>query len=186
VEDDLAVISSSLGYIAQLNGNSFASATPLPVSATEPIFTANSSGIISQTGQVDYFSFDASAGTLTLSVTVLFCTNLPVLGAVFDAAGNPVGPPINPVSVSGSTATGLGFSGVTRSLPAAGRYYVMVAGTGFGDPLNYWSAYGSLGQYDITASYPAPAPRCVESGASTQLGGVPQPSSMQLHVATQL
>jgi hypothetical protein len=160
-EDDLAMISSRLGYIAQLNGSNFNSATPLPVTSTGPTYTAGSSGIISQTGQVDYFSFDASTGSLTLSVAVLTCTNVPVLAAVFVAAGNPVGLPINPVSVSSGSVTGLGFSGVTRSLPAAGRYYVMVAGTGYGDPLNFWSSYASLGQYDITANYPAPAPRCV-------------------------
>jgi hypothetical protein len=108
-------------------------------------------------------------------VVVLAWTNLPVLAIVFDAAGNPVGSPINPVSASGNSATGLGFSNVTRSLPAAGRYYVMVAGTGFGDPGNFWSSYGSLGQYHITASYPAPPPRCVESAAATQHGGLPQP-----------
>jgi hypothetical protein len=175
LEDDLAVISSKLGFIPQLNGANFASATPLPVSATGATFTANSSGIISQTGQVDYFSFDASAGTLTLSVMVLAWTNLPVLAIVFDAAGNPVGSPINPVSAAGSSVTGLGFSNVTRSLPAAGRYYVMVAGTGFGDPANFWSSYGSLGQYHITASYPAPPPRCVESAAATQAGKLLQP-----------
>jgi hypothetical protein len=156
-----------LGYIAQLNGNNFSSATPLPVLSTGTAFTANSSGIISQTGQVDYI--DASAGTLVLSVSVLDCTNVPLVAAVFDAAGNAVGSPINPVSVSGSSVTGLGFSNAVRSLPAAGRYYISVAGTGYGSPLNYWSTYASLGQYDITASYPAPDRRCAVVARMTHM-----------------
>jgi hypothetical protein len=70
------------------------------------------------------------------------------------------GRPINTISTTSNTVSGLGFGVVTRNVPAPGRYVITVTGVGYINPADYWSSYASLEQYDITVSY-GPGPRCV-------------------------
>jgi hypothetical protein len=158
-QDDVAILASQLGYIPQYHGNNIATATPLTVTAsTASTFSAKGSCIISQTNQIDYFSFSApSAGILSVTVQGMQYTNLAAQAAILNAAGIQVGLPINTIKYAGSL-TGLGFSGQTRSIPGAGTYYVTVAGVGYLNALDYWGSYGSLGQYDISVSF-GPGPR---------------------------
>jgi hypothetical protein len=153
-EDDLAVIAGKLTYIPQQNGNSFGTATPLTIKSTNGAsFNAAGSGIISQTNQLDYFSLDVTTpGNLSMTVTVVAYSNLPVEATVYHSEGTQIGWPINNIEAAG-VENGRGFSGVVKRLPEAARYYMTIKGVGYINASDYWSSYGSLGQYSIAVSF---------------------------------
>ncbi|KAF6252827.1 hypothetical protein COO60DRAFT_1671256, partial [Scenedesmus sp. NREL 46B-D3] len=73
-------------------------------------------------------------------------SNLDAAVKVLDASGRQV--------ASVQNTNGLAVTG-TAALPSAGTYYVAVSGSGSGDPLTTgYSAYASLGQFSLLASYP--------------------------------
>jgi hypothetical protein len=152
-QDDIAIIASNLGYIQQQNGYNFGTATPLTVTSSNGAsFSAQGSGIISQTNQVDYFSLNAvTAGDLSISVTVVTNGNVPVEVTVVQSGGTQIGSAINSIAAAG-VQSGRGFTNVVRRLPEPARYYLLVTGVGYLDPLDYWSSYGSLGQYSIAVT----------------------------------
>lgn len=147
LEDDIAKIASKLGYVPQLNGNSLATATAMDVSITGATATARAAGIISQTGQIDYYFFVAgSAGTVTLSLSVVTPfdsknrANLDAQVQLLDSTGN-VMQTINPAGVGASN--GLGIAATPVSIAGPGRYYLAVTGMGAG---TVYSNYASAGE----------------------------------------
>jgi hypothetical protein len=67
-EDDTAVLASKLSYTAATNGNSLATATPLATVVSGITATGTATGIVTQPGVADVFSFTAAAaGTATIT-----------------------------------------------------------------------------------------------------------------------
>ena len=133
LEDDLAVIALN-GAPAALddNGNSLATATQLIGPA---LFTA---GVIENRNDVDLFTFDTGAGSISLSLAGSSTQpNLDAVLELLNASGTVIAT-ANPTTLSAS---------ITQTV-AAGTYYVRVKPTGYLDPLSTgYSTYGSLGEY---------------------------------------
>jgi PKD repeat protein len=174
-QDDFTVAGSNgLPLRADDHGNTTASATAL---AGTP---ATATGVISTRTDVDAFTINASAGPATISVApVATSANLDVKLELRDSNGNLVASD-DPASGStnGDNSTGLGAS-VSVTL-ANGTYTILVDGVGFGDPLNTgYSDYGSVGFYQVSASYVGPdgqAPTASISATPTN-GEIPLPVS---------
>ncbi|WIA38723.1 hypothetical protein OEZ86_002023 [Tetradesmus obliquus] len=189
-QDDLAVIATKLPRLPQQHGSSINAATPLAPStsrasgmattavrvAASSTFTVTSSGILSSTGQRDFFSFEAGAGLASIAVAVtapfgigaFTRANLKASATVYDASG----------AVLATLTPPKGFAMAvpesTVLLPAAGVYYVSVSGTGADTPATGgYSNYGSLGWYALTVTARDPAaplsPDCL--GSWTVNGG---------------
>jgi PKD repeat protein len=169
VQDDYVVMQGNgLPLHADDHGNSAASATALTGSSSGGLTSASALGVIERPTDVDVFSFSAGAGTLSFTVSpAARSANLDALVTLRDSAGSVLAT-VNPVDALNATAS--------LSLPAAGTYTLSVQGTGKGDPLaTGYSAYGSLGQYQLSASFPSPsgtAPTAVLA-ASTLRGTAP-------------
>jgi hypothetical protein len=151
------------GYIPPGHGDSTSNATPLVPTIISDTTTASFSevGIVSQTNALDVFSIQAtSGGSLYVyalpvygylgDINLMSRSNLDLLVTFYDSSGSIIGT-INP--------PGLAADGSVE-LPAAGTYYLSVTGTGDGDPFNTtgYSAYGSLGQYLLTGTFPIAPP----------------------------
>jgi hypothetical protein len=158
-EDDLAIIASLLGYAPSSNGNTLANATVLVPTVSAGTASATATGIVEQAGPVEMFKLQAeAAGPLSFSVSVLTAwtgsngvvyprSDLDAAVKVFNAAGAEV--------TTTQNNAGLAVTG-TAALPSAGAYYIAVSGSASGDPsATGYSTYGSLGQFSLTATYPA-------------------------------
>jgi hypothetical protein len=145
-EDDLAIISGTangFGYIPDEAGNTIATSVQLPAVAGN--VAAN--GVITAASDVDYYSFTTSGGTVTINASGgAPSPNLDVALTLLDAAGT--------VIVSSNPPNALNAS--VSSALAAGTYYVKVYPTGTGDVTTTgYSAYGSIGAYNLSGNYPA-------------------------------
>lgn len=134
VEDDLAIISASAPFVADVEGSLL---TPLDLGQVP--FTR--SGVIATPTDVDVIAFTAP-GPVTLDLrarTVL--SSLDAAITVIDAGGNPVWN-ANPAAVAD----------VHADIPlTGGSYTVQIDGVGSGDPLTTgYSDYGSLGGYTLS------------------------------------
>ena len=169
VQDDYLVMQThGLPLRADDHGNSAATASALPATNAGGVTNASVQGVIERPSDVDVFSFHAGAGPLSLSL--LPATRSPNLDALLtlrDANGTVLAS-INPPEALNATAS--------LNLPSAGTYTLWVQGTGKGDPLTTgYSAYGSLGNYQLNASYTTPlgsAPTA-QISASTLRGTAP-------------
>lgn len=146
-EDDILVIQSNGGLLKTDDfGNAMTTAAALAGTASSGVFTVNQSGLIGSSADVDYFSFVAGAGTLTITVTPgVRSPNLDAYIELLDAAGNQVAV-ANPVDTLDAT--------ITVNIPA-GAYYLKVDGVGKGDLTTGYSDYGGLGSYTLTGTYAA-------------------------------
>ncbi|MDP1793959.1 MAG: PKD domain-containing protein [Acidimicrobiales bacterium] len=151
-EDDFVVMQANGAALrADDYGNAAASAHTLTGA------TATLSGRISTAADVDAFSITAGSGSATFNVAPAPTSpNLDASLTVLDANGAQVA--LNDpatATVSSDTASGMGAS-LSLTL-AAGKYTVMVAGVGYGDPRSTgYSDYGSVGAYTLTASVTPP------------------------------
>ncbi|MFN8508306.1 MAG: pre-peptidase C-terminal domain-containing protein [Dehalococcoidia bacterium] len=162
-EDDLAVIQANgLSYRADDHGDSTGTATALGGSGS-----LSASGVISTAADVDYFSFTAAAGALSVTATpASVAPNLDILFELRNSAGT-VLTSTNPAAAmtNNDTATGLGAT-ISYSLPSTGTYYLAVSGVGSGDAASGgYSDYASLGQYSLSGTAPAGG-----GGGATRLG----------------
>lgn len=149
-QDDYAVMQSNgLPLRADDHGDTPATATVLSATASGGISSASASGVVERPSDIDYFSFAAGAGSATITVSpAARSPNLDAWVGLRDAAGTLLAN-VNPTDALNAS--------VTVTLPAAGTYYLSVQGTGKGDPLGTgYSAYGSVGQYAVAASFPTP------------------------------
>jgi len=149
-EDDFAVIVANGGPLrADDHGNNKAHATALTAVASGAVTNVSGAGVIERRTDKDAFSFQAGAGSATITVSPdARSPNLDVSLKVMNSSGT--------VIATAKPAATLQAS-VTVSLPTAGKYFVIVDGVGVLNPLNTgYSDYGSLGQYKVTGTVPTP------------------------------
>ena len=122
-QDDLAIIASKVGYRADDHGDSAATATALAGPG------APTTGNIERTGDVDWFTFNAAAGTASLTLALAPAyggqarSNVDVRVQVFPACS------YVPLA-TWDPSTGLFAGTQSTTLPAQGTYYVTVQGVG--------------------------------------------------------
>lgn len=117
-------------------------------------------GIISESSDVDRYTFWTAGGEVSLTATPFIAEvtqyawgmNLEILLRLYDASGIMVATVDDPESRSASLTTHLD----------EGTYYLTVEGTGSGDPLaappTGFTAYGSLGMYFLSGTAPQTVP----------------------------
>ncbi|MBZ5739133.1 putative Ig domain-containing protein [Nocardioides mangrovi] len=148
-EDDVAIIASHLGVVADDHGDTADTATEL----TSGVATA---GLIMTRADVDAFSLQASGTTMVDVTAPRGYSDLDVQMTVLDDEGNllAVADP-EVAATSASVATGLGASWAA-ALPDDGTTTLtfLVEGVGAGNGRSYatYSDYASLGNYTITAT----------------------------------
>lgn len=135
-QDDMAVISRSangFGYRPDDHGNTAGSASPLTVSGT----AASGDGVVTQTSDVDVFSFSTGSGPVSFTVSTPTPVNdLAPRVELRDAGGTTV--------IASATATaGTNFSATVSADLAAGSYRLYVASDG---------GYGSVGTYTVSGT----------------------------------
>jgi len=146
VQDDYAVMAANgLAARPDDHGDTVGAATALAPTVIGGSTYLGGSGVIERPGDVDAFSFAASAGAVTVNVaTAARSPNLDVVVELRDA-GNTLLATANPTEALPAV--------LATSLPTTGTYYVMVRGTGKGDPATTgYSAYGSLGMYSVAVN----------------------------------
>lgn len=167
-QDDFQVIQTFGGPLRpDDHGDTLGAATPLDVTGSTGTVSLQGSGLIGTRSDVDVFSFAASAGTLNLSVTPApRGPNLDLYARLYDAAGNLL------ASANPSTTLDASLSAVVAS---AGTYYLFVEGVGYGSLSTGYSDYGSLGEYTITGTAPAPGgqPPVAYAAATPSSGTAP-------------
>ncbi len=161
-EDDLAVMQTyGISYRADDHGNTIGTATPL----TGPDISA--SGVIEKRTDVDMFSFQTGAGTISFTVNPApRGPDLDISATLYDGTGNLV-----------TSADGAGQSASFTVAVATGTYYLMIDGVGSGDPYTTgYSDYASLGQYQITGTViPTGTQPVAKASASPASGIMPLP-----------
>ncbi len=145
-EDDLAIIvaNNGFGYRADDYGNNINSGTPL--SGSSGVIapgTYTRSGIIEQTTDSDWFTFEiSSTQSFTLDVDPYeWGANLDILAELYDNSG---------VLVASSNPPDALNASLTAIL-APGIYHIRIDGVGARTPVDGYSDYASLGQYTLTA-----------------------------------
>jgi hypothetical protein len=149
-QDDFVVIGQNGGPLRpDDHGDTGATATPMTTTPNGPNLAVSAAGVIERRTDRDYFSFTAGAGAVELAVAPdARSANLDVSLKLLDGAGAVVAK-AKPNSILAAT--------LSATLPTGGTYYLVVDGTGLGKPLETgYSDYGSLGQYTVTGSVPAP------------------------------
>ncbi len=152
--DDLAIIASlnngnGFGYRPDDHGDTNVSASSLGVTSG----IVEDTGLIERTSDVDVFTFEAGAGSLSLSITPFSPgPNLDVSATLYDSGGGLVISDNPPGQLAAAISTTLN----------GGTYYLHIDGTGAGNPLTSppagYTDYGSLGQYAISGSLVDPGP----------------------------
>jgi hypothetical protein len=143
LQDDLAVITSDVNgidYIVDDHAGSMAFATEMAV-LDDAYGSLFAQGIISETADVDWFTFDHAGGDLILNVEVAdFSPNLHAGAWLYDAS-------VQEIGAYGSTSS-LSVAIIEEGL-SSGRYYLKVDGIGNTSGTGY-SDYGSLGHYTVS------------------------------------
>jgi hypothetical protein len=138
MQDDMAVIARSQNgfrYRVDDHGNTANSATPIVTEGSQ----LSVAGIITNTSDVDYFTFTTAAGSITLNVNVPdSVNNLDAVLQLRDAGDNLI-------AVADPSTS---FGAMITATVAAGSYRLVVASHG---------TYGDVGQYTITGSVVAPS-----------------------------
>ena len=178
--DDFALMASKTGYVPDEVGNDTASAVPL---VTDGSTSVSVTGMVGPNGDVDMFSMDVTSGVVNLTVypypmdaagnDPYHGANLDILVSLYNAAGELIGS-YNPADKLWAALTGV-------SLPAPGRYYLSVQGTGVGTPLanppSGYTAYGSVGRYTIGGTIPPAPPSDVQLAVDNGGGATIPPSA---------
>jgi PKD repeat protein len=148
VQDDYVVMGSNgLPLRTDDHGDTTGTASPMGGTSGGGTSSLAVSGVIERPADVDMFSFNAGAGSATVTLSpATRSANLDALVELRNSAGVLI--------ASANPADGLNAS-LTVNLPAAGTYYVSVQGVGKGDPLTTgYTDYGSLGLYALAVSAP--------------------------------
>src|SRR4028119_2360962 len=135
-QDDMSIIAAAnngFGYRTDDHGNTISGATALSGTTT-----LTSSGIITQTSDIDVFSFAAGAGLLNFTINPApYGPNLDILAELFNSSGN--------IIASSNFSSNL-FANINTSV-SAGNYFLSIKSNG---------QYGRVGQYTISGTV-APA-----------------------------
>jgi len=148
-EDDFAVAQSyGLPLRADDVGSTIATASALSGSTANGVTSAAVQGVIEGAADADVFAVSAGAGTLNLTLTPsVRAPNADLQLTLLNSAGNTLTTQ-NPVDLLNAA--------LTYQIVSPGTYYVMVKGSGKGDPLGTgYTAYGSAGYYNLAASFAA-------------------------------
>jgi Dockerin type I domain/Putative Ig domain/Cadherin domain/Metallo-peptidase family M12B Reprolysin-like len=179
--DDLVVITTQNGfdYVPDPEANSIVTAAPLDgvVDFAAKVVNMFHFGVISQSNDQDFFSFQTGSGNVYLNfdpyVTESFVievdgsytryiqdsyldgsnwsnnqgANLDILATLYDSSGNVV-----------ATSDPAGLRATFDMFLPAGTYYVSLDGVGFGNPTQNppdgYTQYSSIGQYVVRGSVP--------------------------------
>ena len=160
-QDDLAIIAAKLSYRADDHGNAVSTGTALQVNADGSVDASNpeldphnllpqNKGVLNNAADVDVFTFNAGAGTVSFAVTPAWDAfyratsrrgaNVDVGLELLDAVGN--------VIASHEPATDT-MATVSASV-SGGAYALRISGVG--NATTPYSDYASLGQYFINGS----------------------------------
>jgi hypothetical protein len=123
-----------------------------PTDATRTSAAAN--GNIERTGDVDFMSFAAGAGSATFTLAIVPGDRSDLDARIDVYAAPDATVPLATQSVSGGQLTSATPLAVT--LPSQGTYYVSVTGVGDGGASTGWTNYASLGEYRLTVDYATP------------------------------
>jgi hypothetical protein len=173
LQDDLAIIAGKLGYAPKVNGDSIATATPMPATITGATASSVAYGVVQKAGAPEYFKIQAAAGSATIrSQLTPSYTNtmggvdnradLDMRVTVIDASGTVIAN-LNPPSFDNAATLEVAASAI--NLPADGVYYVAVAGAGSGYPKSGgYSDYGEGCCYCFSSALhvPSPVDTCIE------------------------
>jgi len=145
-EDDLAIIvgGNGFGYQADDHGDTLQAADILAFDGAGVVFDE---GVIGRNTDVDFFSFESTAGAISLNIDPFVNSpNLDILASLYDSSGALI------ASDNPSTALNAGFNLIL----SPGTYYLGVEGVGK-QPLDTgYSDYGSLGYYSISGDVGGP------------------------------
>jgi hypothetical protein len=156
-EDDIAIIKAKLGYRADDHGNTADTATPLTVNASGSITSTNvetdpfntdqtNKGVISKSGDTDFFSFYSGAGAINISIT-------PAWDAFYDANHRGANLDIQATLYSWDGKLIQKFDPINETKATiaktvdAGQYYLAIRAVG--NTVTPYSKYASMGQYYI-------------------------------------
>ncbi len=161
VQDDFAV-AESYGLPIRLDdhGDTTGTATPLTPVTIAGVTTLQGDGVIERASDVDFFSFSAAAGAISINISpAARAPNLDVMIELRNSAGA--------VLASANPADAVNSS-LTYTAPQAGTYYVTVQGVGKGDPLGTgYTDYGSVGLYALAVSAGAVTSNTAPTAAAT-------------------
>ena len=145
-EDDyVRMQNTGLPLRADDHSNSTSGATAMPSSTTAGVTTFSGTGVVERPSDVDFFSFTAGSGSVTVNVSPApRGPKLDIQATLRNGAGS---------VVATSNPTESLPASLTYTLTAAGTYYVSVEGVGKGDPLTTgYTDYGSVGQYVVSVT----------------------------------
>lgn len=166
-QDDIAIIADKLAFGADDHGDTLGSASLLSVSSDGNVTPSNpesdphnsqasNKGIIESASDVDVFAFNASAGSLELTVTPAWAAyyrssngrgaNLDIQATLLDNSGN---------IIASSNPTSETNASISANL-SQGLYHLQVAGVG--NSSSPYPDYGSLGMYFISGTVPSGPP----------------------------
>lgn len=144
-QDDFAVIQRYLKLRDDEAGNTPQTAARLPVTQSNGVSSGTISGVVTSASDRDLFAFTAGPGELAARVTpAARSPNADLVLSLLSDTGA--------VLVSANPPTALNAA-LTFRIPRQGTYYLQVNGTGYSGLSPGYSAYGSVGNYTLTASY---------------------------------
>lgn len=174
-QDDVAILISNLTERADDHGNEPSAASTLQADSTGTVVATNpesdpfnnyrgNKGVISYSGDQDYFMIDAGSGDISLTINPAWQAyrndkergaNLDIQAVLLDAQGQA----IQTADTQQDT-----FASIQATV-AEGTYYLAITGVGEGST---YDNYASHGQYFINGSVPVP------SGDTTDTNTAPQ------------
>lgn len=171
-EDDYAVMAANgLPLRADDHGNTNGTATRLGGLTTNGVTTLSGAGIVERSSDVDVFSFVSGPGTVNVAVNpAVRSGNVDLHATLMDGSGS---------VIATSNPTDALAAAVTATTASGGTFYLAVRGAGKGDLATGYPGYGSVGEYSVSGTVPAPAsqpPVAVLSAAPTS-GTAPLPVS---------
>jgi len=144
-QDDLAMITSNngFGYRSDDHADKKQGSTILPADSADHV---SGVGVIETQGDVDVFSLESGAGSLSLNIAAVeTITNLDIEAELYDDKGNLL------VSVNPSNKLDASISTTVEG----GTYYLHVRATGYGTVNTGSSDYASLGAYAVSGDVAA-------------------------------
>ena len=172
-QDDFAVAQSyGLPLRTDDYGDGIATAAALGGVEANAITTVNAEGVIENAGDPDVFALSPGAGALNVSITPANRSpNADLELALLDSSGNRLATQ-NPAEALNAT--------LSYQIVTPGTYYVMVNGTGKGDPQAAgYTNYGSVGHYALAASFAAPAGSAPVASFTASANSGPAPIQIQ-------
>jgi hypothetical protein len=169
-QDEVGILTGSLGRRSDDHEDTrFATATPLAIDsrgrltpsdpyAAEQRRNPSNRGVIEHQDDIDVFAFDSGAGTVDIHIDPAWDAahvksrvgaNLDIQATLYDAKGR---------KIASTDPRNDADANLKVKVPA-GRYTIEV--TGVGSTTAPFSSYGSLGQYFISGTVPAPGNRSV-------------------------